>query len=533
MSSIPATSPSPSLWCPSCHVLVDNFSHPCPLCGLDSITEVTDPRIISILGLLRHESSPDSSNGVEDGVADFQRSPSLRIEESNLYISSPRHVLAFLAFLARLTRVENTVEDLPAGSDSPSSSSSSLTVEDDEASGEVRSFEFEQSDGSGESIFSGTHALGFGEGLPGGHGHNDDLDQHSHHNHNEGFFNPVVDFILHHVVQDEANRYGSAPASKDVVAALPTLNFCKDAPEEEDACCVVCREVFESGEEVKELPCKHIYHSGCILPWLEMHCSCPLCRRELPIEDTSGADAEESMGLPTEAGEASLALFEISGEGIHVLSFVLFGGHTNEEENSQTQASTGDIRAHSEDADANVTDHETENEMSISDNQEERMDPKAGSGNLEASVEWTRSDGTAVETRTTNQFERSSSEGSETLCGHDENALQFVDAEFERPNNVLAGVQNTESTSQAVGAMLSIVDRHGSRAGIEASGDEFGAVEGHDGTRSLYDGLDSSSGLYNLENSLAPRVRSFFSWVFGTSHLFNLDGADANRHSYM
>ena len=45
--------------------------------------------------------------------------------------------------------------------------------------------------------------------------------------------------------------------------------------------CAVCLNSFEVNEVVKKTPCNHAFHSDCILPWLQSHTTCPVCRSPL------------------------------------------------------------------------------------------------------------------------------------------------------------------------------------------------------------------------------------------------------------
>ena len=44
--------------------------------------------------------------------------------------------------------------------------------------------------------------------------------------------------------------------------------------------CTICMERFEFNTEYATLPCGHIFHEKCLLPWLSQHHSCPICRKE-------------------------------------------------------------------------------------------------------------------------------------------------------------------------------------------------------------------------------------------------------------
>lgn len=52
--------------------------------------------------------------------------------------------------------------------------------------------------------------------------------------------------------------------------------------------CVICKEEMKEGRDVCELPCDHLFHWMCILPWLMKRNTCPCCRHRLPTDDVFG-----------------------------------------------------------------------------------------------------------------------------------------------------------------------------------------------------------------------------------------------------
>ncbi|XP_020576116.1 E3 ubiquitin-protein ligase CIP8-like isoform X2 [Phalaenopsis equestris] len=98
------------------------------------------------------------------------------------------------------------------------------------------------------------------------------------------FIGSRVDLLLQHLAENDPNRYGTPPAKKEAVDGMPVVKI------EEKMSCSVCLEDFEIGMEVRETPCKHKFHGECIVPWLQLHSSCPLCRFQLPADETRSSN---------------------------------------------------------------------------------------------------------------------------------------------------------------------------------------------------------------------------------------------------
>ncbi|PHT58868.1 E3 ubiquitin-protein ligase RING1-like [Capsicum baccatum] len=84
------------------------------------------------------------------------------------------------------------------------------------------------------------------------------------------------------------DRQGPPPAPRSAIDALPTVRITQRHLNT-DSQCSVCQDNFELGSEARQMPCKHLYHSDCIVPWLVRHNSCPVCRLELPSRASGSA----------------------------------------------------------------------------------------------------------------------------------------------------------------------------------------------------------------------------------------------------
>ncbi|KAJ0248335.1 E3 ubiquitin-protein ligase RDUF1 [Hirschfeldia incana] len=128
--------------------------------------------------------------------------------------------------------------------------------------------------------------------------------------------------LLEQLSQIEASgngigRSGNPPASKSAIESLPRVEIGAFHVEAE-ANCAVCTEVFEAGAEGREMPCKHVFHGDCIVPWLSIRNSCPVCRFELPsdpIRRRSGSEEEEHQAA------VGMTIWRLPGGGFAVGRF--------------------------------------------------------------------------------------------------------------------------------------------------------------------------------------------------------------------
>ncbi|KAK9284838.1 hypothetical protein L1049_009305 [Liquidambar formosana] len=108
------------------------------------------------------------------------------------------------------------------------------------------------------------------------------------------FMGPGLEELIEQLTGNE--RRGPPPAARSAIDAMPTIQISQKHLRS-DSHCPVCKEKFEMGCEARQMPCKHIYHSDCIVPWLVQHNSCPVCRLELPPQGSgSGRNYQSSSG---------------------------------------------------------------------------------------------------------------------------------------------------------------------------------------------------------------------------------------------
>lgn len=125
-----------------------------------------------------------------------------------------------------------------------------------------------------EALFAGAPGIGFTRGNAGDY-----------------FIGPGLEELFEQLSAND--RRGPPPAARSLIDAMPTIKIAQRHLRS-DSHCPVCKDKFELGSEARQMPCNHLYHSDCIVPWLVQHNSCPVCRQELLPQGSSSSRSHQS-----------------------------------------------------------------------------------------------------------------------------------------------------------------------------------------------------------------------------------------------
>ncbi|XP_016981881.1 E3 ubiquitin-protein ligase Iruka [Drosophila rhopaloa] len=91
---------------------------------------------------------------------------------------------------------------------------------------------------------------------------------------------------------------GPPPLSAQRINEIPNVQISAEEVDRKIQCSI-CWDDFKIDETVRKLPCSHLYHENCIVPWLNLHSTCPICRKSLADE---GSDADDEFVMLDEFG---------------------------------------------------------------------------------------------------------------------------------------------------------------------------------------------------------------------------------------
>eukprot|EP00547_Thalassionema_nitzschioides_P017661 CAMPEP_0194251594 /NCGR_PEP_ID=MMETSP0158-20130606/25710_1 /TAXON_ID=33649 /ORGANISM="Thalassionema nitzschioides, Strain L26-B" /LENGTH=346 /DNA_ID=CAMNT_0038988769 /DNA_START=169 /DNA_END=1209 /DNA_ORIENTATION=- len=98
--------------------------------------------------------------------------------------------------------------------------------------------------------------------------------------------------------------------TKQQVLKFPTVKYEAGEGKIQQTCCPICIEEYEADEDLRQLPCHHKFHTECIVPWLERHSVCPMCK----VEVSNISEEEKSSVSPLLSSSVAVSvLSRLSG----------------------------------------------------------------------------------------------------------------------------------------------------------------------------------------------------------------------------
>ena len=109
---------------------------------------------------------------------------------------------------------------------------------------------------------------------------------------------PINNFLLNHINDPQFENFiniitafdiqhkGNPPASERAIKNLKKIEINENNINDFDGqTCNVCLENFSKGQISNQIDCGHYFHEKCIVHWLKMRNTCPVCRHELESND--------------------------------------------------------------------------------------------------------------------------------------------------------------------------------------------------------------------------------------------------------
>ncbi|KAJ1956117.1 hypothetical protein GGI12_005389, partial [Dipsacomyces acuminosporus] len=109
-----------------------------------------------------------------------------------------------------------------------------------------------------------------------------------------------LDDIITRMMEQNQGANAPPPASSEAIKELPKRRIAAAEVDAKDEC-GICMDEYSQGEEVSELPCKHIYHEECINHWLKVNGTCPICRARIdgqPDKNAPGSSGSHGPHAP-------------------------------------------------------------------------------------------------------------------------------------------------------------------------------------------------------------------------------------------
>ncbi|XP_062311943.1 RING finger protein 150-like [Osmerus eperlanus] len=118
----------------------------------------------------------------------------------------------------------------------------------------------------------------------------------------------------------DRNQRRLGDAAKKAISKLQIRTIRKGDQEAEPDFdnCAVCIEGYKPNDVVRVLPCRHVFHRGCVDPWLQDHRTCPMCKMNILKALGIALNADCLDDLPLEY-EASLGGGGVGGLALEVL----------------------------------------------------------------------------------------------------------------------------------------------------------------------------------------------------------------------